>query len=71
MSLAAMVKLSREKGYRLVGSHPDGFNVFMRDDVGTQYFPEVTVEQIHNNPWTRSGQTKRWPLVKEMNWKEV
>jgi hypothetical protein len=71
-SLAAMVKLSREKGYRLIGSHQHGFNVFfMRNDIGTEYFHEVSMEQVHDNPWTRLAQAKRWPLVKGMDWQEV
>src|SRR3954447_26808215 len=35
-SLLAMTKLSRSKGYRLIGAHRFGFNViFLREDVGT------------------------------------
>jgi hypothetical protein len=72
VSLAAMVKLSKRKGYRLIGSHRHGFNVFfMRDDVGTDFFPEVSVEDIHDNPWTREGQVDRWNVVKDLNWVEV
>ncbi len=72
VSLAAMVKLSRKKGYRLIGSHRHGFNVFfMRDDIGQSLFPEVSASEVHDNPWSRFGQDKRWPLVKEMGWVEV
>jgi hypothetical protein len=42
-SLAAFVKLGRERGYRLVGTHRRGVNaVFLRSDIGVEHFPEVT-----------------------------
>ncbi|MCB1706247.1 MAG: hypothetical protein KDI17_15390 [Halioglobus sp.] len=43
-SLAALNKLAKRKGYRLVGCNSLGFNVFfMREDVGVDLFPEVSV----------------------------
>lgn len=55
-SLAAFVKLAREKGYRLIGSNRFGFNaLFMRNDVGAGIFPEVPPAQAFNHPvvaWT-------------------
>lgn len=42
-SLAAFVKLGRERGYRLVGTNRFGFNaVFLRADTGQDLLPEVT-----------------------------
>ena len=42
-SLGAFVKLGRERGYRLVGTHRGGVNgIFLRSDVGVDLFPEVT-----------------------------
>jgi hypothetical protein len=42
-SLSAFVKLGRERGYRLVGTNWHGFNaLFLRNDVGTDFFPEVS-----------------------------
>lgn len=42
-SLSAFVKLGRERGYRLVGTHRLGVNaIFLRSDIGTDLFPEVT-----------------------------
>lgn len=71
-SLAAMDKLSRSKGYTLVGSHKHGFNVFyVRNDLLNQFLPTPTLESIHDNEWTRDGQKNRWPLVKEFPWVEV
>lgn len=72
VSLLAMTKLCKEKGYRLIGSHKYGFNViFMRNDVGVDFFPEVSIESVHNNPWTIYGQKDRWEKVKHLNWEEV
>jgi hypothetical protein len=71
-SLLAMVKLCREKGYRLIGAHRHGFNaLFLREDEGREFFPEVSVEEVHDNYWTKLGQDSRWPLVKDMNWVKV
>jgi hypothetical protein len=42
-SLTAFTKLSRDKGYRLIGLQRLGSNaVFLRADVGTELFPEVS-----------------------------
>lgn len=71
-SLLAMTKLSRAKGYRLIGGHRLGFNAFfMRDDVGRDVFPEVPVEAVHDNPFTKWSQANRWPAVKDREWQEV
>jgi hypothetical protein len=72
VSLKAMVKLCKSRGYRLVGGHRHGFNVFfLREDEGTEFFPEVSIQEVHDNHWTRWSQANRWPLVKDMPWKEV
>lgn len=71
-SLLAMTKLSKLKGYRLIGSHKHGFNCFfMRDDIGQDLFPEVDVKSCHQNPYTVSAQTYRWPKVQNLDWQEV
>lgn len=71
-SLLAMKKLSERKGYRLIGAHRHGFNVFfLRNDIARDIFPEVSIEKVHDNPWTRAGQRDRWPLVCDKNWVEV
>jgi hypothetical protein len=60
------------RGYRLIGSHRHGFNVyFMRDDVGVDAFPRLSPEVVHNNPWSAYGQCERWPRVRECAWEEV
>jgi hypothetical protein len=72
VSPLAMIKLSKEKGYRLIGSHKYGFNlIFMRNDVGKEYFPEVLLEDISNNQYTKVAKETRWPLVKDAPWVEV
>ena len=68
-STLAMVKASRDKGYRLVGAHRHGFNcIFMKNGVGEEYFPEVSVEECHANPASQEGQQKLWPLVRDFDW---
>jgi hypothetical protein len=72
VSLAAMTKLSERKGYRLIGGHRHGFNVFfLRNDLGRDNFPAVSIARVHDNPWTQFGQAERWPLVETMNWLPV
>ncbi|MEZ0359016.1 hypothetical protein [Mycobacterium sp. SA01] len=72
VSLLAMSRLSAAKGYRLIGAHRHGFNVFfMRNDVGRELFPEILISEIHDNPWTHHGQSDRWPAVRDMGWQEV
>jgi hypothetical protein len=72
VSLLAMIRLAERKGYRLIGAHKHGFNVvFLRNDIGQDIFPAVSIEDVHNNIWTRRGQEERWKLVSDMNWVEV
>jgi hypothetical protein len=45
-SMSAFVKLGRDRGYRLVGTHRLGVNaIFLRADTGTDHFSEVTPEE--------------------------
>lgn len=71
-SLLAMQKLSKRKGYRLVGGSRYGFNAFfVREDLVSDLLPEIAVETILDNPWSQEGQKTRWPVVKDMGWLEV
>jgi hypothetical protein len=71
-SLAAMCKLGREKGYRLVGTHRYGFNAFfVKQGVGEEYFPEVTPESCQADPLSTSLRHEAWPRIKHLNWLEV
>lgn len=68
----AMIKLSREKGYRLVGANKFGFNfVFLRNDIGQEFFPEVQLEEISNNPHTIAAKKNLWRFVSNAPWVEV
>jgi hypothetical protein len=60
-SLAAFAKLGKQKGYRLVGIERLGFNaIFLRSDVGTDYFPELSpVECFTRDPILR-GWHSNW-----------
>jgi hypothetical protein len=72
VSHLAMVKLCRQIGYRMIGAHRHGFNVFfLRNDEGVEFFPEVSIESVHNNHWSRWGQANRWPKVKNLPWQHV
>lgn len=72
VSLLAMLRLCKKRGYRLIGGHRHGFNVFfLREDEGAQFFPEVSIEEVQDNYWTRWSQANRWPKVKDMPWQEV
>jgi len=71
-SLAAMCKLGREKGYRLVGSHRFGFNAFfIKNGVREEFFPEVQVASCVQDPFSELARKERWPRARERNWQEV
>jgi hypothetical protein len=71
-SLAAMCKLSREKGYRLIGAHRFGFNAFfMKDGIGEEFFPEVDVASCLCDPVTVRLRAERWPAVQKLGWQRV
>jgi len=71
-SLLAMKKLSESKGYRMIGAHKHGFNVFfLRNDIAPEIFPEVSIQAIHDNPTTINGQRDMWPRIKDYPWLEV
>ncbi len=71
-SLRAFVNISKSKGYRLVGCNKGGWNAFfVREGICDKYLPEVPVESCFNYHWNKYGMEKRFPLVKNMEWKEV
>lgn len=71
-SLAAMCKLGKEKGYRLVGTHRFGFNAFfIKSGVGEAFFPEVDVASCVQDPFSERARKERWPGGKEHVWQEV
>jgi hypothetical protein len=72
VSLLGMKNLLERKGYRLVGSHKFGFNViFMLNGVGEKYFPEVSVESVHNNSYTLSRRENSWEEIKDLPWVKI
>lgn len=71
-SLAAMFKLGREKGYRLIGTHRFGFNAFfIKNSVGEEFFPEVEPASCLNDPYSEITRKDKWPKAKEFKWEEV
>ena len=71
-SLAAMVKLGREKGYRLVGTHRFGFNAFfIKNGVGEEFFPEVDSASCLADPFSQLARQERWPEALKFQWEEV
>jgi len=72
VSLLAMKTLLNKKGYRLIGSHRYGFNaIFMLNEVGKDYFPEVSVESVHDNTYTKFRTKTAWKEVKDLPWVNI
>jgi hypothetical protein len=71
-SLAAFVKLGALKGYRLVGCQRYGYNAFfIRNDVGTEIFREVTPQECFRHPFPRWAMETLLPKVQGLNWLDV
>ena len=71
-SLAAMTKLAKDKGYRLVGTHRYGFNAFfVLNGIAEELLPAVEPIQCLTDPYTLEARATRWPKVKDMNWVKV
>jgi hypothetical protein len=71
-SLAAMCKLGKEKGYRLVGTHRFGFNAFfVKHGVGEEFFPEVEAASCLQDPFSQLARRERWPKAQGRAWQEV
>lgn len=70
-SLGAMVKLAKNKGYRLVGGNRFGFNAFfVREDLAPDLLPEVEPQSILQHPaiaFTQSILDK----VRDRDWVDV
>ncbi len=51
-STAALTRLAREKGYRLVGANQYGNNLFfVRSGIGEKELPEINFESTLTHPW--------------------
>lgn len=71
-SLSAFNKLAKEKGYRLIGTNKYQFNaVFIKNGIGEDFFPEVTVESCLTHPKVKHGIEHIFPEVKDLNWLEI
>jgi hypothetical protein len=71
-SLAAMCKLGKRKGYRLIGTHRFGFNAFfLRNGVGEKFFPEVDPASCLDDPATKALREEYWPKIKDLGWQEI
>lgn len=71
-SLAAFVKLGRQKGYRLVGSHRYGYNAFfVRDDLDRALLPEVQARACFTHPFTRWAAETFLQKIEQLPWVEV
>ena len=71
-SLAAMNRLARKKGYRLVGAHRFGFNAFfVKQGIAEAFSPEVEIAACVQDPFSEYARRERWPRVKDQRWQEV
>lgn len=66
-SLPAFVKLGRDKGYRLVGANRVNTNAFfLREDLGGDWFPEVSAEACLSSTYARRQQATRYALIRHL-----
>lgn len=71
-SLPAFTKLARKKGYRLIGATHIGSNAFfMRDDVGTQFFPEVDPLSCINASYDAEIRARVNAALEQCDWVEI
>ncbi len=71
-SLAAFVKLGKEKGYRLVGCQRYGFNAFfIRSGIGEGLLLETPTSGCFKHPKVKHGIENRLPGVIDKEWVEV
>ncbi len=71
-SLAALVGLGREKGYRLVGCQRYGFNAFfIRSGIAEDIFPEIASSQCFGHPFAQSAMKNRLSRILDRDWIQV
>lgn len=71
-SLPALVKLAKDKGYRLAGCNRYGYNAFfIKNDIGEDMLPEIPVQDCLKHPKVRDGQKNRLPAVERFEWMEI
>jgi hypothetical protein len=65
-SLGAFNKLAKEKGYRLIGANSPNTNaIFLRGDVGKEFFNEVSVESCLASSYSIHQHQTKYPLIKD------
>ncbi len=73
-SIAAFIKLGKEKGYRLVACNRFGFNLFfVREDIGIGLLPEISVNDCFyfEPPDLRQLRSVRLAAVTNLQWQQV
>ncbi|HLX55913.1 MAG TPA: hypothetical protein VKR83_02710 [Ktedonobacteraceae bacterium] len=71
-SLTAFARLSKQKGYRLVGSERFGYNAFfVRSDIGEEILSEITPAECFHHPFTQYASEVRRRTVADRAWVEV
>ena len=71
-SLAAFVKLGKEKGYRLVGTNQIATNAFfVRNDIVHDWLPEIDVKTCFEHPRAKFGMQQRFQNIKNKKWEKV
>lgn len=71
-SLSAFVKLSKAKGYRLVGVNSISTNAFfVRNDIENTWLPEIDPSSCFDHPRAKFGMDVRYKKIKDKAWEEV
>lgn len=71
-SLPAMIKLGKQKGYRLVAVNRLATNAFfVRNDVSPAIPPEISAENCFSHPRARFGREVRFRRIADQEWIEV
>ena len=68
-SLLAFTRVSRRKGYRLVGWNALGYNAFfLREDVAPDIFPTRAPHEPDGNPFTIAMRKMHWQSIAHLPW---
>jgi hypothetical protein len=71
-SLLAFTRVSRTKGYRLVGWNALGYNAFfLRDDVAPGIFPTRAPDELEGNPFAMAMRKMHWKNIAQLPWVEI
>ena len=71
-SLAALIRLGKEKGYRFVGCNRLGFNAFfVREGLAEDVLPSASPEVCLALPWAVQRREDSLPAVRGREWVEV